>query len=1016
MKKPLQLIVLEDSPIDVELLYQALQKEKISFTPTLVKTKRDFVQALKDSTPDIIISDFQLGNPTFDGMAAFLLAKELVPSVPFIILTGSMNEETAVECMKAGVSDYVTKGHINRIVPAIKSVLGQREVKDSLRLSEEYLRNIFESSLDMIITVDKNRHIVEFNRAAEEIFGYTRKEVLGKHVSMLYADSDQGQKVYTTTLANGRCVEEIVNRKKNGETFSTFLSASVLHNAEGELLGFMGISRDVSDIKRAEETKQASEKKFRTLFENSPIGIVMLDEYERVLHANKSFETIFHYTLEEMLGKNIQSMILPEHFSEEAKLFSRLTNEGKTFDKESVRKRKDGSLINVHVFGVPINIEENHSQSYRLYVDITFRKQWEEQLKESESRYRLLFESNPEPMWVYDFETLKFLAINDAAVFRYGYTREEFLSMTIKDIRPEGEVPKLTEHLRQIFPDKLNVGQFHHRTKSGAVIDVEISAHPIDFAGRKARIIIAKDITEQKKAELTLLKLSDQRKQLLEASETFLSTLSLGELLDRIIQSLKTALHFDVCALYWLDEEENVLRPSVALGAEWITEKFSEWIIPLGQGILSDVVRSGKSELVNNAHLDPRSIYPPGTKIPCEHLVSIPVRTKEKNLGVINIVRNADPEFTAEEFEWIKLFMSHASLSIHNALLFEQTKISEERYRNLFEESKDGIFISTPGGQLVDVNPAGVELFGYDSKEELLEVNIAKDLYSSSTDREKVKQRLEQQGFVKDFEFSIKRKDGQRRTVLETSIAVRNQKGAVVAYRGILRDITEQKKLEQQLLQAQKMESIGTLAGGIAHDFNNLLGIIMGYSSLLERQKSDPAKFSQSVDSISKAVSRGASLVKQLLTFARKNEPLLESVNLNSIFEELKKMTAETFPKTITCVLHLEKQIPSIVGDTNQLHQAFLNLCVNARDAMPKGGTLSLSTSILDGSKLRERFFDATDASYVRVSLSDTGTGMDEATRTRIFEPFFTTKERGRGTGLGLAVVYGIVKSHHGFI
>ncbi|MCX6134927.1 MAG: response regulator [Ignavibacteriales bacterium] len=207
-----------------------------------------------------------------------------------------------------------------------------------------------------------------------------------------------------------------------------------------------------------------------------------------------------------------------------------------------------------------------------------------------------------------------------------------------------------------------------------------------------------------------------------------------------------------------------------------------------------------------------------------------------------------------------------------------------------------------------------------------------------------------------------------------------------------------------------------TLAGGIAHDFNNNLGMILGQLALLERTRENTVQFEESVFSINKAVERGASLVRQILTFARKTEAALEPVNINSAAKELAKMIEETFPKMITVTLRLDKTIPVVSMDPTQLHQALLNLCVNARDAMNGKGTLIIATHLALGRDVSSRFPKAGSSHYVQVSVSDTGTGMDEATRLRIFEPFFTTKEKGKGTGLGLAVVYGVIQAHNGFI
>jgi len=224
----------------------------------------------------------------------------------------------------------------------------------------------------------------------------------------------------------------------------------------------------------------------------------------------------------------------------------------------------------------------------------------------------------------------------------------------------------------------------------------------------------------------------------------------------------------------------------------------------------------------------------------------------------------------------------------------------------------------------------------------------------------------------------------------------------------------ERKRLEEQLRQAQKMESMGTLAAGIAHDFNNILNIIQGYASVLRGHAAKNDEIADSLNVINETTKRGAALVRQLLTLARKTEPKLELTNINTVIEELTKLIRETFPKTIQVTLELNRELPPVMADPNEIPQALLNLCVNARDAMPDGGKLLLRTKTVDRKSLRE-YGEAKAERYVCIEVSDTGIGMDEGTQVRVFEPFFTTKE-SRGTGLGLAVVYGIVKNHNGFI
>ena len=212
------------------------------------------------------------------------------------------------------------------------------------------------------------------------------------------------------------------------------------------------------------------------------------------------------------------------------------------------------------------------------------------------------------------------------------------------------------------------------------------------------------------------------------------------------------------------------------------------------------------------------------------------------------------------------------------------------------------------------------------------------------------------------------------------------------------------------------MESLGTLASGVAHDFNNLLNIILSHATSMRIDGKNPASISEGAAVIEETVRRGATLVQQLLTLGRKSETRFEPVRLNSLAEKLASLLTETFPKTIIIILDLEPGLPPINGDENQLHRTLLNLCVNARDAMPEGGRISLKTETVSGTDLRRHVPEAAAERYVSISVTDRGIGMDDATQRRVFEPFFTTKPVGQGTGLGLAVVYGIVKNHDGFI
>ena len=347
----------------------------------------------------------------------------------------------------------------------------------------------------------------------------------------------------------------------------------------------------------------------------------------------------------------------------------------------------------------------------------------------------------------------------------------------------------------------------------------------------------------------------------------------------------------------------------------------------------------------------------------------------------------------------------------------EALRQSEEKYRAVFEESKDAIFISTPGGKYLDINPAGVEMLGYSSREELLSIDIGQEIYVNPEDREKFLNFLNEKGFVRDYEIEMKRKDGTKLTVLSTATAVRNEMGQIIAYRGIRRDITEHKRLEQQLLQAQKMEVVGQLAGGIAHDFNNILTAIMGYGHLLQVKVCDKDPEGAYIEQILEAANRAAEITRSLLAFSRKQLINSKPININDSIRRIDKLLSRLIGEDIDVSIALDDKEVICSADAGQIEQVLMNLATNARDAMPQGGKLTISTGLAE---LDDAFVQAhgcrKPGTYVHISVADTGIGMAQETSERIFEPFFTTKETGKGTGLGLAMVYGIIKQHDGFI
>jgi len=349
----------------------------------------------------------------------------------------------------------------------------------------------------------------------------------------------------------------------------------------------------------------------------------------------------------------------------------------------------------------------------------------------------------------------------------------------------------------------------------------------------------------------------------------------------------------------------------------------------------------------------------------------------------------------------------------------EALREAEKKYRSIFENAVEGIFQSTPDGRLISANPALARMLGYKSPQDLIEsvTEIEQQLYVEPDQRAEFMKLLQEDDVGRGFVAQLRRKDGSLIWALGNARVVRDASGKLVCYEGSVEDITERKQLEEQLRQSQKMEAVGQLAGGVAHDFNNLLTAINGYSDLTLKHLTEDSPLRSKVEQIKKAGVRAASLTRQLLAFSRKQVLQPVVLDINSLVTDVSKMLRRLVGEDIEFVTLLRPKTGNVNADPGQIEQVLMNLVVNARDAMPKGGKIVIETAKAEFDEgYAEQHVAVNPGPYVMLAVSDTGTGMDEETRARIFEPFFTTKELGKGTGLGLSTVYGIVKQSGGFI
>ena len=378
--------------------------------------------------------------------------------------------------------------------------------------------------------------------------------------------------------------------------------------------------------------------------------------------------------------------------------------------------------------------------------------------------------------------------------------------------------------------------------------------------------------------------------------------------------------------------------------------------------------------------------------------------------------------------EAVVLLDNEGRPSLHQGVLVDITerkqseetlRRAEEQYRNMIESAPVGIFRSTVEGGCLAVNPALAHMLGYDSPEEMITqvTDIARQLYVEPERRQAILAEVTRNSTWATYEVDFRRKDGKVITAEMHLRLTRDRDGRALYLEGFVEDISERKSLEAQLRQAQKMEAVGRLAGGVAHDFNNLLTAILGYSDLILLRLNEQDPMRKDVEEIKKAAKQASALTSQLLAFSRKQVLQPVVLDLNAVISNVEKMLRRLIGEDIELITRLSPGLHQVKVDPSQIEQVIINLAVNARDAMPEGGQLIIETAnvTLDETYVQQHR-GARPGEYVMLAISVTGCGMDAETQNHLFEPFFTTKERGKGTGLGLATIYGIVKQSEGYI
>jgi two-component system cell cycle sensor histidine kinase/response regulator CckA len=860
------------------------------------------------------------------------------------------------------------------VIFLIVSIIQRRQVEKALKESEERLRLALEGTADGIWDWNPRTGQAYFSPRYYTMLGYEPGEFPPTYESwqqLLHPDD-----VKAVEKAIQHALKEHIPyaiefrfKAKSGE-WRWILSRGKIAELDrsGEAVRVAGSHTDITERKQAEEALRLTQQ----AVDRARDAIHWVGADGKLLYVNEATCQSLGYTREELLSMTVFDIdplfskeMWPEHWQKER-------GRG-NYILETIHKAKDGRIFPVEIAVDRVNYGgQEYNCAYAR--DITERKRTEEILRESEERYRQLFELESDAIFLIDNEAGRILEANSAASDLYGYSREELLTKKNTDLSAEPEDTQQVTQTTTTIPDRVvTVPLRFHRKKDGTVFPVEITGRFFIRQGRPVHIAAIRDITERKQAEEAL-------------------------------QMFRYSIDQASVAVFWMNREA---------GFSYVNDQACH---SLGYT---------REELLRLRLWDIDPFYPK------ERWASNWEQYQENRQGgeesLETCHRRKDGVVFPVEVSSKHLWFGDTELHVAFVRDITERKEAEEQLlyqANLLQNVSDAIVATDLNFDITSWNQAAEALYGWPAREVIgqpvHEILQTEHPYARS---EQIQGRLLERGIWRG-EVIQKHRNGAAINILASVSLVKDSTGNPVGAVAALRDITERKqaeqaqaKLEEQLRQAQKMESIGRLAGGVAHDFNNLLTVIQGYCGLIQAQIPSESPLLEDLKQIQRAAERATALTRHLLAFSRKQILAPTTLDLNSLVTNLRKMLERLIGEDITLSTVLQPDLWTIIADPGQIEQVIMNLAVNARDAMPTGGMLTIETSNvqLDENYLRTQL-EAPSGPCVMLVITDTGCGMDEATRAQIFEPFFTTKELDKGTGLGLATAYGIIKQSGGDI
>ena len=896
----------------------------------------------------------------------------------------------------------------------------EREQSDEARKQSEHtFHTVANFTWDWEGWITPDRQLRHCSPSCERVCGYTADELIANPAlvtDMIHSeDYEIAHHHWTDVNAQEHCSIEYRIITRSGETRWICHDCQPIIGDDGQFMGRRFSNRDITLQKQAEMALREE----RRLFIGGPTMVFKWRAAAGwpVEYVSPNVYEQFGYHAEDLMN-NIPpyaELVHPDDLARVAQEVSDYTLAGDTmFEQEYRLRRADGEYRWLYDFTSVIRNAKGEVTHYLGYVqDITERKQVKEALSESENQYRTLFEKSADAILIIEGD--KFTDCNLATVKMLGYkNKKELLETHPSQLSPEKQpdgkssFDKANEMMSIAFDRGSHRFEWDHMRSNGEVFPVEVLLTAVPVREKTILHVVWRDITERKRAEATIVQRVEELQIIYRLSTAVGSADSVEQAYANVMNSLIEGMKADRVSILLFDAD-GIMRFKAWLG---ISEKYRNAVE--GHSPWTQNEKDPRPILIENIAHEP-SLQQYGDLFEKEGLKAlgfIPLVYKGRLIGKFMVYFNAPHRFEKNEIQLAQTIASHVSFAIERKKAEDALRMSEEQHRTIIRAALDGFFLTDSEGRLQEVNDAYCRMSGY-SRQELMGMSVTDIATLSPAEIAGRIQKIMLLGEDR-FESQHRRKDG---SIFDVEISIQYRADGNGQFTCFLRDITETKRLQQLESRAQRLETVGRIAGEVAHDFNNLLGPIMAYPELIRGILPEDHKALKYLSSIENAGSQIAAINQDLLTLGRRGHYTVEPLNINSIIKSALR-ELEPFPETMICETALCEDIMNFRGGAAQIHRAISNLIHNAKDALNGVGTLTVRTENYYADDVTVSYGRVPKGEYVKITISDTGTGIPDDIVQKIFEPFFTTKQtdRRRGSGLGLSVVDSVIRDHDGYL